>query len=87
MSGPENQTGTASEASGLTVDELRAWQESTKQNAHALRIKLVFGRDDWRDLFAAFALAGQLAEGDTVDPAKWAYRYADMMLAEREKRA
>lgn len=38
-----------------------------------------------RDLFAAFALAGQLAEGDTVDPAKWAYRYADQMLAEREK--
>ena len=49
------------------------------------------GKDDGgkcftlRDLFAAFALAGQLANGEDLDPAKWAYHVADQMLAEREK--
>ena len=39
------------------------------------------------DLFAAFALAGLLAAKEDADCAVWwAYRYADMMLAKREKK-
>ena len=52
-----------------------------------------------RDLFAAFALAGQIAHpawpepardarcGDEVGAAHWAYAFADAMLAERAKTA
>ena len=42
-----------------------------------------------RDYFAGQALAGQLAEPDSgKEPeyiANWCYRYADAMLAERQK--
>lgn len=42
-----------------------------------------------RDYFAGQALAGQLANADSeinmTFVAKWAYQYADAMLAERQK--
>lgn len=44
---------------------------------------------DLRDYFAGQALAGQLANADSeinmTFVAKWAYQYADAMLAERQK--
>jgi len=43
-----------------------------------------------RDLFAAFALAGMLAERETANyplAARYAYIYADAMLEERNKDA
>ena len=45
-------------------------------------------REQLRDKFASFALAGMLARSDndgyTTDYAKWAYQYADAMLEERD---
>jgi hypothetical protein len=41
-----------------------------------------------RDYFAAAALTGQIADGTAKGPeieSRWAYQYADAMLAERAK--
>ena len=83
MSEPKSSRGTASEASGLTLEELRAYLEMKRNFA-------------LRDLFAAFALAGlvmrrPLPDGGDAYPysydAQDAYEAADFMLAEREKKA